>query len=69
MRDLTTEFRAILDDLEGLLRIATKMRTANPEDNEFVRAAIVGFSRHAPTEQWARGHYDFVRRYEEGETE
>lgn len=46
-------------------RVALELASPNPEDDEFVRAAIVGFSRHAPTEDWGCNHFAFLRQRRE----
>ena len=67
MRDLTAEFREFLEGFARYRKAALDIESPNVEDDEFIRAAIVGFSQHAPTEQWARGHHDFVSRYRDGD--
>jgi hypothetical protein len=42
------------------LQIARDMQSPNEEDDLAVKAAIVGFSYHAPVGEWGRKHYDFL---------
>jgi hypothetical protein len=42
--------------------IARSVESSNKEDDLAIKAAIVGFSYNSPTSDWAKGHYDFVRK-------
>lgn len=60
-RELRAEFEALLADFEANRAAALSLATPNPEDNEFVRAAIVGFARYCDPDAWARGHLQFIQ--------
>ncbi len=42
------------------LALASNLESANPEDDLAIRAAVVGFSYNSPTEEWDKGHFEFV---------
>ncbi|MEE2641331.1 MAG: hypothetical protein VX768_11945 [Planctomycetota bacterium] len=44
------------------IEIARNVESSNPEDDLAIKAAIVGFSYNSPTRDWAKGHYEFVRK-------
>jgi hypothetical protein len=58
--DALQDFDELYRNHTELQRLADELKTPNPEDSVFVRAAIVGFSFHVPTEEWERQHLDFV---------
>lgn len=60
-RDFSLDFEKLLKGLPRYRRMAQKLVTPNPEDDEFVRAGIVGFSFHQPTESWGKSHFRFLR--------
>lgn len=60
-------FGRFLGRFEDYKAAARSLASPNPDDDEAIRAAIVGFSSFAPTEQWAREHYEFVNRYRLGD--
>ena len=45
---------------EANLKLATELKSPNPEDTLDLRCAIVGFSYHAETEEWSYEEYEFV---------
>lgn len=67
MQDLTVEFSSNLQSFEKLLKVSQEIQTPNSEDDEFIKAAIVGFSKYAPTEQWTRDHYVFIKKYRDSD--
>jgi hypothetical protein len=60
-------FQLFFQSFERYRRAALDLETPNVEDDEFIRAAIVGFSRYAATEDWDRSHYEFIRSHREGD--
>jgi len=42
------------------IRLAKDLESTNPEDDLAIKVAVVGFSYNSPTQDWAKGHYDFV---------
>lgn len=67
MKNIIEEFKSILNHYDRYASVAIKMKTPNPEDDEFIRAAIVGFSQHAPTEEWTHSHYEYILNYRQGD--
>lgn len=59
--DAQNEFSGLLKLLPELIAMAEELKTPNPEDDIFVRTAIVGFSYHCPTEQWGHKHFSFIQ--------
>jgi hypothetical protein len=56
-------YEKLLEHFARDLRTASDLATPNVEDTLEMRAAIVGFSYNAPTEQWAHGHYEYVSQH------
>lgn len=65
MYDFAKDFDEFRRRFPTYRRVALELASPNPEDDEFVRAAIVGFSRHAPTENWGSDHFEFLRQRRE----
>ena len=61
--DAIKEYEELLAHFMRDFRTAGNLKTPNTEDALDIRAAIVGFSYHAPTEQWGRNHYEYVRQH------
>jgi hypothetical protein len=60
----------IFDEFERLWRTfgvccesAETLRSPNPQDDQFIKMAIVGFSFHDKTENWRQGHFKIAREY------
>ena len=64
---LPREFQALFDGFKRYRESARDLQSPNQDDDEYVRAAIVGFSRHSETEEWARGHFEFIHDYRRGD--
>lgn len=61
--DAIKEYEELLKHFARDFRTAGNLKTPNTEDAIDIRAAIVGFSYNAPTEQWGRNHYEYVREH------
>src|SRR5690242_14870880 len=55
------EFARLLNVFPVARDAARRLATPNREDDDNIKMAIVGFSYHRATEDWARGHYEFIR--------
>lgn len=42
--------------------LARKLDSMNPQDDLAVRAAVVGFSYNSPTQEWAKGHFEALKK-------
>lgn len=42
------------------LALASKLESPNFQDDLAIKAAVVGFSYNSPTEDWDKGHFEFV---------
>jgi hypothetical protein len=51
----------LVDTFHRDIELARQFESPNPEDDLAVKASIVGFSYNAPTQEWDKSHYDFVR--------
>jgi hypothetical protein len=58
----------MFDDIQRLvgtfyrdIQIANGVVTPNPDDDIVIKVAITGFSYNSPVDDWARGHFDFVK--------
>jgi len=58
-----TDFEQLLRGFSRHKKLAEELRSPDPEDDLFVRMAIVGFSFHRPTEEWGIDNLNFIRRY------
>ena len=56
-------FQDLLDDFPALLGKAQRLRTANPADPLWIKAAVVGFGLFHPIQEWGRENFDFVDRH------
>ena len=61
--DIAAEFERLLKAYPACLAAADSLVSPNQEDNRFTKMAIVGFSYHDRTENWAEGHYQLARNY------
>jgi len=61
--DIAAEFERLLKAYPACLAAADSLVSPNQEDNRFTKMAIVGFSYHDRTENWAEGHYALARDY------
>ncbi len=50
----------LVDAFPRDIGLARQVESPNPEDNLAIKTAIVGFSYKAATQQWSRGHYEFI---------
>lgn len=66
-RELRGDFEVLLLDFDAKRRAALSLVTPNPEDDECVRAAIVGFARYCDPDAWGRGHLEFIQKRRRGE--
>lgn len=65
MRDFVHDYESLLRGFARSRDTARSLESPNPEDDEFVRMAIVGFSMNAKTESWSPEHYAFVSKQRE----
>ncbi|HEY5999632.1 MAG TPA: hypothetical protein VI078_10085 [bacterium] len=56
-------FENVLAQWPTLLASARRVDSPNPEDDLAIKPAFVGFSIHAPTEQWSRAHFQVIADY------
>jgi hypothetical protein len=61
------EFDRLLSEFAPSLATARELESLNPEDDEFVKLAVVGFSLHEEMELWRREHYEFIKARLEGD--
>jgi len=43
------------------VELARQLESSNPEDDLVMKTSIVGFSYNSPTQEWDKGHYEFVK--------
>jgi hypothetical protein len=55
--DITDEFRRLWSVRDACREAALAISSPNPEDDDLVKLAIVGFSYHQKTEDWRREHW------------
>jgi len=60
--DIPEEFGRLLSRFDELRALASSISSPNPEDDDLIKLAIVGFSFSRPTESWSRPHLEYVRR-------
>ena len=61
--DIFDEYERLLNCYTDCCKAAENIASPNHEDNRFIKMAIVGFSFHQTTENWAPGHYTIAKRY------
>jgi hypothetical protein len=61
--DIFDEFEKLWRSFSVCCRSAEELDSPNPEDDWFIKMAIVGFSYHEKTENWQQGHFQLARRY------
>ena len=64
---ITPHFAALLQNFERHKKAIAGLESPNPEDDEYIKAAIVGFSFHQPTEAWSLKQCDFIKERRNGE--
>ena len=71
---MTTSTRSWFDDFAKLQRglsqylpMADGLESPDPEDDLFVKMAIVGYSFHQPTEEWGIDNLHFIQRHRQDE--
>jgi hypothetical protein len=64
---VSKEFQALFDEFPRYRQSAWALESPNEDDDQYSRAAIVGFSRHCEPGEWARGHFEFIRDYRRGD--
>ncbi len=61
--DIFEEFERLWRNFAACCRSAETLNSPNPEDDEFIKMAIVGFSCHDKTENWQQGHFKIAKQY------
>ena len=61
--DIFDEFERLWHSFGVCCRSAEALDSPNPQDDQFIKMAIVGFSYHDKTENWQQGHFTIARRY------
>ncbi len=61
--DIFDDFERRWQAVSGCWRIACDLKSPNSEDGNLIKMAIVGFSYHDKTENWAVGHCKIAERY------
>ena len=61
--DIMNEYRRLWDSFASCREVAEEFESPNPEDDGPIKMAIVGFSFHDRTENWARGHFEIAKQY------
>jgi hypothetical protein len=61
--DTFSHLDGLLADFEQWKLAARELSTPNAEGDEFIRCAMIGFSRHLPLEHWGHGHLQYVRTF------
>jgi hypothetical protein len=62
-RDVYDEFERLWCCYASCLTAADSLGSPNPEDNSFIKLAIVGFSHHDNVRNWQPRHYQIAREY------
>jgi hypothetical protein len=62
-RQVFDEFQKLRDCFGTCCEAADRLQSPNPEDNMYIKMAIVGFFYHDKTENWSQEHYRIVREY------
>jgi len=61
--EIFEEFERLWQSYSVCCDSAKTLNSPNPQDDEFVKMAIVGFSYHDKTENWKRGHFKIATDY------
>ena len=61
MRDWMTEFGRLLHRFMTYREMANELQSPDPEDDLFVKMAIVGYSFHQPTEAWGIDNLRYIQ--------
>lgn len=61
--DIYDEFERLWRSFRVCRQSADALKSPNPEDDDFIKIAIVGFSYHDKTENWREGHLKIVKGY------
>ncbi len=61
--DIFEEFERLWRSFAVCCQSAETMDSPNPEDDQFIKMAIVGFSYHEKTENWQPAHFKIARQY------
>jgi hypothetical protein len=60
-------FESLVASFRRDVEMVRDVRSPNPNDDDLIKAAIVGFSYNAPTTSWGSNHFAFVRRRLDGD--
>lgn len=55
------EIRRLIGTFYRDIQLAKGVITPNSEDDLAIKAAITGFSYNCPVDDWARGHFEYVK--------
>ena len=61
--DIFDEFERLWQSFDVCRQSAESLDSPNPQDDQFMKMAIVGFSYHDKTENWQQGHFKIAREY------
>ncbi len=61
--DIFDEYQRMWDSFRRCCEAANSLNTPNPEDDIFIKMAIVGFSHHQKTESWEHDNYRVAKQY------
>jgi len=61
--EILEEFERLWRNFGVCCRSATSLDSPNPQDNDFIKMAIIGFSYHDKTENWRQDHFEIAHRY------
>lgn len=61
MASIYNHLERLVETFSRDIELARDLESSNPEDDLTIKAAVVGFSYNSPTQDWAKGHYDFVK--------
>jgi hypothetical protein len=63
--DIFDEFQKLWRSFSICCQAAETLDSPDPEDDQFIKMAIVGFSYHDKTENWEHGHFKLARQYDD----
>ena len=61
--DIFDEFERLWRSFAVSCQSAEALESPNPQDDQFIKMAIIGFSHHDKTENWQQGHFSIARQY------
>jgi len=55
------QMKQLVDTFWRDMELASGIKSPNPEDDDCIKAAIIGFSYESATEDWNIKHFDFIK--------